>query len=74
MPVKKILKDWCDEYQINYEAAKKARQRVSIGERIHGYIYMTKKEFNELRKSMRNNGKSKNKKGVMRCKKDTPLN
>lgn len=53
MAEKKILKDWCDEYQINYEAAKKARQRVNIGERIHGYIYMTKKEFEVVKNSMR---------------------
>jgi len=53
MAVKKILTDWCIEFNVPYEAAKKARLRVNVGEREHGYIWLTKKEFELIKNDLR---------------------
>jgi hypothetical protein len=55
--IKKILKEWCIETGTPYEAAKKARERVNVGVREFGRIYLTKKEFDILKNDMIGKGK-----------------
>lgn len=50
---KKILTEWCNEFNVPYEAAKKARLRVNVGERKYGYIWLTKKEFEQIKNNLR---------------------